>query len=131
MSTSVINSNDSYNAPNLFDVNDEPDPGHRTKGELGVIDKNTAIQTQRLIFKRKCPEHNECPICFVDMFSKVVGYTPCGHAMCRDCIVNQIQKSCPFSSYKYNCPMCRNNMDQFMIGIERYNRREEIIKSEL
>lgn len=83
-----------------------------------------ATDHQRLIFKRKYNCHDDCPICMVDMFSKVVGFTPCGHTICRSCIINQINKA-SFSNYKYSCPICRTNLRPILRRVELYNKYQD------
>jgi len=113
-----------------YDSEPETEPEFLKKDELGNINKERAMNSGRLLFKRKYNEHNDCPVCLGDMFSKVVGFTHCGHVICRDCIVNQLEKA-NHSSYKYNCPMCRTNLRNVMSGIERYNRLQSIISAQL
>ena len=88
------------------------------------ITSQFATEHQRLIFKRKYNHHDDCPICMVDMFSKVVGFTPCGHTICRSCLVNQINKA-SFSNYKYSCPICRTNLRPILRRVELYNKYQD------
>jgi len=94
-----------------------------------IIDSNITLKhatdNKRLIFKRKYTNHEDCPICMLDMFSKVVGYTPCGHVICRTCLVKQIDKA-SFSNYKYSCPICRMNMRPILRRVEQYNKYQDI-----
>ena len=89
------------------------------------IDSKNAILSNRLIFKTKYPEVKDCPVCMINMKGKTVGHTPCGHTFCRDCLVNQIDKS-NYPDYKYKCSLCRNDLETFMSSIETYNRIEKL-----
>ena len=103
-----------------YDSDTDTEPEILKDNELGYINITQAVHSKRLIFKRKHPEHSDCPICYTDMFSKVVAYTPCGHTICRTCVVNQIDRA-SHQSYKYNCPICRTDLKRNFRSIESYN----------
>ena len=92
-----------------------------------LICSENAVESKRLLFKRRYSENKECPVCIVNMKGNVVGHTPCGHTVCRDCLLNQINKSTYFS-YMYKCPLCRFDLKSFLEPIQKYNYRESIKK---
>ena len=95
--------------------------------ESQLICSENAVESKRLLFKRKYSEDKECPVCMVSMKGNVVGHSPCGHTVCRDCLLNQINKS-TYISYMYKCPICRYDLKLFLEPILQYNFRENIKK---
>jgi len=115
--TLQLNTENSYDSddPSLVSGN------HSTDSNITL---KYATDNKRLIFKRKYTNHEDCPICMIDMFSKVVGYTPCGHIICRTCLIKQIDKAV-FSNIKYSCPICRMDMRPILRRVELYNKYQD------
>lgn len=95
--------------------------------EFQLISSENAMVSNRLLFERKYSVDKDCPVCMVNMKGNVVGHSPCGHTVCRDCLLNQINKSTYFS-YMYKCPLCRYDLKSFLEPIQQYNYRESIKK---
>ena len=93
--------------------------------QLDGIDTKNDNVNGRLIFKTRYSENMDCSVCMVNMKGRTVGHTPCGHTVCRDCLINQINKS-NYYNYKYKCPICRCNLETFLGSIEKYNRIETL-----
>ena len=54
----------------FYESDTDSEPEYNDINDTIIITPQFAIKNQRLVFKRKHPEHNECPICMDDIYSK-------------------------------------------------------------
>ena len=111
---------ESHSSTQVSDMEEE-------EAEVQLISSENAVVSNRLLFERKYSVDKDCPVCMVNMKGNVVGHSPCGHTVCRDCLLNQINKS-NYYNYMYKCPLCRYDLKTFLEPIQKYNYRENIRK---